>query len=228
VAAALAARTIGAPDLAIAGGFTRLDATPVPSLTLGEAGMLGERPGPSGWAGDVFALLAHGWCGVAVTPGQLDARGRTNLSGIGPPGRPRVALPGSRGLSDNNASPGRVWYLLAAHSPRALVAVVDVVSGPEPDLRSPRRLLTEAGLFELTPAGWRAIWLTERGPELVAAAPALGAAIPDGTAVRRAPASATLAALRAADPHRVRDVEVADREEAARLWSAHARREAGS
>ena len=226
VAAALAARAIGAPDLAIAGGFTRLDASPVPSLTLGEAGLLGDQPGPSGCAGDVFALLAHGWCGVAVTPAQLDARGCTNLSGIGPPGRPTVALPGSRGLPDNNASAGRVWYLLGAHSPRALVAAVDVVSGPAPDLRSPRRLLTEAGLFELTPAGWRAVWLTEGGAELVAAAPGLGVALLDGTPVRPAPTPAALAAVRAADPHRVRDVEMAGREEGGRLWSAHAGREA--
>jgi glutaconate CoA-transferase subunit B len=227
VAAALAARAIGAPDLAIAGGFTQLDASPSPALTLGEAGMLGDQPGPRGEAGDVFALLAHGWCGVAVAPAQLDARGRTNLSGIGPPGRPRVALPGSRGLPDNNASAGRVWYLLAAHSPRALVAAVDVVSGPAPDLRAPRRLLTDAGLFELTPAGWMAVWLAEGGADLVAAAPALGVDIPDDTPVRRAPTPATLAAVRAADPHRVRDVEVADRQEAGRLWTTHARREAG-
>jgi glutaconate CoA-transferase, subunit B len=226
VAAALAARGLGAPDLAIAGGFTRLDASPAPALTLGETGLLGDEPGPRGWASDVFTLLARGACGVAVTPAQLDARGRTNLSGIGPPGRPKVALPGSRGLPDNNASAGRVWLLLAGHSPRALVATVDVVSGAAPDVRSPRRLITEAGLFELTPAGWSAVWLREDGAELVAAAPDLGVRVAPGTPVRREPAPETLAALQAADPHRVRDVEVAGREEAGRLWAEHARREA--
>jgi hypothetical protein len=49
------------------------------------------------------------------------------------------------------------------------------------------------------------MWLTPGGAEMVAQTPDLGARIPDG----------------------VRAVEVAGREEAARLWAVHARREAG-
>jgi hypothetical protein len=226
VAAALAARRLGNPDLAIAGGFTRLDAGPTPALTLGEEGLLGSAPGPRGAVGDVFALLARGEGGVAVSPAQLDSRGRTNLSGIGPAGAPTTALPGTRGLADNNDSPARVWYLLPAHSPRTLVETVDVVSGPAPGLVSPRRLITPAGLFDLGPDGWTAVWLTPDGLALVGDAPALGVRVPDDVAVREAPSGAVLAALWEADPHGVRAVEMAGRGEAGKLWTEHARREA--
>lgn len=226
VAAALAARRLGRPDLAIAGGFTRLDADPEPALTLGEEGLVGARPGPRNGIGDVFALLARGAAGVAVAPAQLDARGRTNLSGIGPPGAPRTALPGTRGLADNNDTPARVWYLLPAHSPRTLVEAVDVVSGPAPGLAAPRRLITPAGLFDLTEAGWTALWLAAGGRELVDGAPGLGVTVPDGTPERVAPPPPVLAALRQADPHEVRAVEMADRAQAGALWAEHARREA--
>ncbi len=226
VVAALAARRLGLPDLAIAGGFTRLDADPVPALTLGEAGLLGSAPGPRGSIGDVFALLARGAGGVAVSPAQLDARGRTNLSGVGPPGAPVTALPGTRGLADNNDSPARVWYLLPAHSPRTLVARVDVVSGPAPDRSTPRRLITPAGLFDLGRAGWAAIWLSPDGESLVSQAPGLDARVA-GAPVREEPPARVLAAIREVDPHEVRAVEMAGRAEAAELWAAHARREAG-
>ena len=226
VVAALAARRLGHPDLAIAGGFTRLDADPEPALTLGEAGLMGASPGPRGGVGDVFALLARGAGGVAVSPAQLDARGRTNLSGIGPPGAPSTALPGTRGLADNNDSPARVWYLLPAHSPRTLVVEVNVVSGPAPDLSSPRRLITPAGLFDLDRDGWAAIWLSPEGQALVAGAPGLGAKVA-GAPVRAAPPAQVLAAIREVDPHEVRAVEMAGRTEAGELWASHARREAG-
>ena len=228
VAAALAARRLGHPDLAIAGGFTRLDACPTPALTLGEEGLVGSAPGPRGAVGDVFALLARGEGGVAVSPAQLDSRGRTNLSGVGPPGAPTTAFPGTRGLADNNDSPARVWYLLPAHSPRTLVGAVDVVSGPAPGLASPRRLITPAGLFDLGPDGWTAVWLAPDGRSLIEEAPALGVRAGDDVLVREVPSAAVLAALREADPHDVRAVEMAGRAEAGTLWAAHARREAGA
>lgn len=225
VVAALAARRLGRPDLAIAGGFTRLDAGPAPALTLGEEGLVGSAPGPRGAIGDVFALLARGEGGVAVSPAQLDARGRTNLSGVGPPGAPTTALPGTRGLADNNDSPARVWYLLPAHSPRTLVEAVDVVSGPAPGLGSPRRLITPAGLFDLGSDGWTAVWLSPGGLSLVGKAPALGVRVGEDVLVRGSPSAAVLAALRETDPHDVRAVEMAGRAEAAKLWAGHARRE---
>lgn len=145
--AGLAARRLGAADLAIATGFTTLD---------GDEGVRGP-------ASDTFVALARGRVGVAVNPAQLDGRGATNLSRIGGTDqRPRVALPGSRGLPDNNDAPAWVWYLLGAHSPRQLVAEVDVASGPPPSPGRYRRLLTPLGVFALDPGqGWRALSLTE-------------------------------------------------------------------
>lgn len=153
-AAALAARELGASELAIATGFTALDAEPVPNVTLGEAGLFTTGAVLVDDPFDTFALLARGRVGVAVAPAQLDAAGRTNLSGAGPLRRPKVALPGARGLPDNNAGPSRVWYLLAGHGPRQLVERVDVVCGAVPPAGSVRRLLTPAGCSSCArPAG---------------------------------------------------------------------------
>ena len=225
VAAALAARGLELPNLAIAAGFTALDAEPIPALTLGEAGRLTAGPAVRDWAPDTFGLLARGLVGVAASPAQLDARGAANLSGIGPLGAPKVALPGSQGLPDNGASPSRVWYLYGAHSPRTLVERVDVVSGPPPPPGAIRRLLTPAGCFELTPDGWSARWLTPEGPELVAGTPGFGIVLSGEEAVIREPDARLLAAVRAADPHDVRAIEFSQGDEAGRRSALAAERE---
>lgn len=188
--AARAAQRLGHDRLAIVSGFTSL-------------------AGPQrDWATDVFTLLRRGLLGVAVAPVQLDAAGRTNLSGIGAPGRPKAALIGPRGLPDNNDTPCPLWYLLAAHSPRALVERVDIVCGPAPSASAgPRTLLTPAGCFDLRGGRWVARWLAPGGEELVGGAPALGIEIPPGTPARDAPEAATLEALAAVDPDGTRRPE---------------------
>lgn len=211
VVAGLAARDLGAGRPAISCGFTALDGDPVPSLDPGEGSLFPRGPLQRDWVTDVFTLLARGQAGVAVAPAQLDAAGRTNLSGIGRPGRPKVALPGARGLPDNNSSPSRVWYLLGAHSSRALVERVDVVCGPAPPPGVQRRLITPAGLFDLGEAGWSCRWLAPGGAELVEGAPGLGVVVPAGVETRATPAEATLAALERVDPGRVRDAEFGGR-----------------
>lgn len=225
-AAALAARELGAARLAIAGGFTGLDVSPVPNVSLGEGGLFGAdgtfRDDPF----DTFALLARGRVGVATAPAQLDAAGRTNLSGIGPPGSPKVALPGARGLPDNNHSPSRVWYMLPAHSPRQLVERVDVVCGAVPGEDRIRRLLSPAGCFELRRDGWWARWLTPWAEELLAAAPGLGVKRTGEEPVLSAPEAEAAAAVGRVDPHRVRDIEFASGAQALELFSQAAEREA--
>jgi len=187
--AARAAQRLGHERLAIAQGFTAL-------------------AGPQrDWITDVFTLLRRGLLGVAVAPVQLDAAGRTNLSGIGPPGKPKVALIGPRGLPENNDTPSPLWYLLAAHSPRTLVERVDVVCGAAPSGAGPRTLLTSAGCFDLVDGRWRARWLAPGGEELVAQAPALGIEVPAGTPTREAPSPEALAAVQAVDPQGARRVE---------------------
>lgn len=180
--AARAARELGAPRLALARGFTDLDA--------------GQR----GSVLDVFTLLDRGRLGVAVTPVQLDAAGRTNLSGIGPPGKPKAAMIGPRGLPENNDTPSPLWYLLGQHSPRALVGRVDMVCGPAPTGRGLRVLLTPAGRFELRDGSWHASWLAPGGTELIDACPGFpirGAR--DAPVVGEAKAE-TLAVLEHVDP----------------------------
>ena len=225
VAAALAARELGAADIALATGFTALDAQPVPSVTLGEAGLFTTGAALVDDPFDTFALLARGRVGVAVAPAQLDAAGRTNLSGVGPPGRPKVALPGARGLPDNNASPSRVWYLLPAHSPRQLVERVDVVCGAVPREGAIRRLLTPGGCFELGSDGWHALWLTPDGAELVAGAPGLGIALTNTEPVVSEPDADALAALERVDPHGVRLIEFSSGADAAARFQEAAARE---
>lgn len=226
IAAALAARELGAADLALATGFTALDAEPIPNVTLGEAGLFTSGATLVDDPFDTFALLARGRVGVAVAPAQLDAAGRTNLSGVGPPGRPKVALPGARGLPDNNASRSRIWYLLPAHSPRQLLQRVDVVCGAAPPPGTTRRLLTPAGCFELKPNGWQALWLTPDGEASVAATPGLGIEIPQDARVVTEPDPEALEALRRVDPHGVRLIEFSAGADAAARYQDAAAREA--
>jgi hypothetical protein len=225
VAAALAARELGAPELALMVGFSALDGSPLPSVTLGEAGLLNDGPAFRDEPGDVFVALARGLLGVAATPAQLDASGRSNLSGIGEPGHPKVALPGARGLPDHR-SPSRVWYLFASHGPRQLVERVDVVCGAVPPRGALRRLITPAGCFELREGRWQTLWLTDGGAELVAAAPGLGVELSGDEPIVDAVDEDALAAVHRADPHGVRRIEFAGGSEALRLWSAAAEREA--
>jgi glutaconate CoA-transferase subunit B len=228
VAAALAARELGATDLAIATGFTALDAEPIPAVTLGEAALFTTGAALLDDPFDTFVLLARGRVGVAVTPAQLDAAGRTNLSGAGPPGRPKVALPGARGLPDNNASPSRIWYVLPAHSPRQLVERVDVVCGAAPPATSVRRLLTPAGCFELRADGWQALWLTEKGEELIAGAPGLGIHATGTEPIVTEPEADALAALERVDPYEVRLIEFSGGAEAAKRFGEAAARESAT
>jgi hypothetical protein len=180
--AAKAAQELGAAGLALARGFTDLD--------------VGQR----GSVMDVFTLLRRGRLGVAVAPIQLDAAGRTNLSGIGPVGQPKAAMIGPRGLTENNDTPSPLWYLLAAHSSRALVGRVDMICGPAPSGIGPRVLLTPAGRFELRDGAWVATWLTPGGAELIAGAPEFTIDVPAGTPIRDAADPATVAVLDRVDP----------------------------
>lgn len=206
--AGLAVRGEGT-DLAIAGGFATLDVAPSPSLSLGESA-LGVETSTRGTLTDTFAALARGWVGVAVTPAQLDAECRTNLSFVGGThAQPAVAFPGSRGLPENNTSPSRVWYVVPKHSPRTLVEQVDFVSGPTPPQGAARRLITDLGIFDFTPAGWKAVSLhSAGGAEQVAEQ--TGFAIDCTAAATTVPLSdVEIAALAAADPDDLRSLEAA-------------------
>lgn len=157
--AGLVARQLGAADLAMAVGFGVLDGSPRPVSASGEFA-LGVGAAVHGPAMETFAVLARGRAGVVVSPAQLDGCAASNLSRIGGEELPRVALPGSRGLPENNHSRSAVWYLLSEHSRRTLVPRVDFVSGAPPPAARPRRLVTPLGVLEYEAgSGWTLVAL---------------------------------------------------------------------
>lgn len=220
--AALAAQHLGADHLAIAPGFGTLDAAPQPSVSLGEIA-LRTASSARGPISDTFVAVARGFVGVVVVPAQLDASGATNLSHVGGTHqRPAVALPGSRGLPDNNDSPSRVWYLVPDHSPRVLVDSVDFVSGPPPAPGRVRRLITRMGIFQLdAKAGWRARALFP-GIEVSAleAANTFPIDVPSDVGTIDPPSPREMEVLAGVDSDRLRSIEFAGkagRERAAEL-----------
>lgn len=226
--AGLAAVRRGAPDLAIAGGFGVLDSVGAfPALTLGE-GSYGVDDAVHAPASDTFVAVGRGLVGVCTTPAQLDGRGAANLSRVGgTDDAPAVALPGSRGLPDNNDMAGPVWYVFPSHGPRQLVAEVDFVSGPPPSPGRHRRLLTPLGLFELRPQrGWHAVSLHgETTRDEVVESTGFVIEAPDDVPRTTPPDEDEVAALEAVDPHGLRALEYLGPEEAGELVSRVAREE---
>lgn len=227
IVAGLAANELGA-DLAFAPGFGALDAPVEPTMILGDFG-LHTAESPVGPLSDTFVAVARGLVGVVTSPAQLDARGAANLSRIGGTDeRPKVALPGSRGLPENHDSNCTVWYLFGDHSPRTLVSEVDFVSGPPPTGTRRRRLITPLGVFEVSADGWSAVGLWD-GVTAQQVADATGFEIP-GLAAAPAlddPTDEELSALEAVDPHRHRDVEFLPKEESGALFATIAAFEKG-
>lgn len=225
--AARSARLLGAAQLAIAPGFCTLDAPAEPSVSLGEVA-LATAQSSRGPLSDTFVALAQGRVGVVTSPAQLDARGATNLSRIGgSDAAPAVALPGSRGLPDNNDSPSSVWYLFSDHSSRSLVEEVDFVSGPPPSAGRFRRLLTPLGLFDLSD-GWSAVSLAPGvTPDEVHSATGFEIEVPANCPEIEVPTAEELAALELADPHNLREIEFLGGAEAAKRFVLAVEREAG-
>lgn len=218
--AGLAARRCGAPDLAIAAGFGVLDAVgPFPALTLGEAAY-GIDDAVLSPASDTFVAVARGFVGVCTAPAQLDGRGAANLSRVGgTDDAPGVALPGSRGLPDNNDMQGPVWYVLPGHGRRQLVERVDFTSGPPPSPDRHRRLLTPLGLFDLRPGGgWRAVSLhADTRADEVREATGFDIAVDDDVPRTEAPREVEASALQSVDPQGLRALEYLDQDAAGNL-----------
>lgn len=210
--AALAAKRLGATGLAIAVGFGTLDAHAVPTLSLLESGLHPDTS-PKGPPSDTFVALARGWVGVVVQPAQLDARSQTNLSRVGGTNEaPALALPGSRGLPENNDTTSRVWYLLPDHSPRQLVAEVDFVSGPEPAHGRMRRLITRNGIFEYQSPTWRTLGVFPDADRAKIAGTGIDFEGIEAAPLIADPSDEELSALEAVDPSKMRSVEFAGRE----------------
>jgi glutaconate CoA-transferase subunit B len=198
VAAELARRVLS-PDLAVLGAMTAADAPAGPAMLGLEWGVL---PSERHDIRDLFALVAQGRVAIFATPAQVDSKGCANLGGIGGWKRPKVALPGSRGLPDNAASlPGFAYWV---PSSRALVAEVDYVSAPAPPADWERTVLTRDGVFSIGLAGWRCLSLHgDRKPDAPFAIADLE------QAPRTAPPSTDeAAAMDEIDPEGVREIEL--------------------
>lgn len=207
--AGLLARRTGAPGLALSGGFGRFDVDPVPAVTAGEHA-LGMHHSPRSMSAETFMALARGRVGVVVVPAQVDARAALNLSGIGGEhGRPAVALPGSRGLPDNNHSPSTVWYFVPEITTRRLVPAVDFVSGAPPPPGVRRLLVSPRATLEFDAAtGWRVVGVTEgTSVEDVRAATGFTLAA-DVPAVHQPPTAEEMAVLGEVDPHGLRRLDL--------------------
>jgi hypothetical protein len=96
-----------------------------------------------------------------ATPAQIDGLANANLSGLGDPGRPKVAFGGTRGLPDARA----VHFVLPAHSARQLVRRVDFVSTCAANRETPSLLFTELCVMRWSrdAGGWL---LEEIAPEI--------------------------------------------------------------
>ena len=190
----------GRRDLALATGFTALDAEPIPSVTLGEAGLSQHRRGASRRSVRHFARWPAGASASPWRPPSSTRPGERTSPAPARPAGPRSPCP-APAASPTTRDPSRVWYLLPGHGPRQLVERVDVVCGAVPPAGAIRRLLTPAGCFELDPGGWRALWLTPDGEALVAGAPGLGIETTGSEPVVTEPDAQALAALERVDPH---------------------------
>ena len=129
VAIALA-RALHAPHavyLSVAGGVDprppRLPRSSTdPALAAGAAAVFANE--------DFYDLCARGRVDLAFLGGvQIDARGRTNVSAIGPHDRPRVRLPGGGGAAMILPTARRVVLWRVRHDCRTFVERLDFVTG---------------------------------------------------------------------------------------------------
>jgi glutaconate CoA-transferase subunit B len=135
---------------------------------------------------------------------EVDSRGRTNMTASGSLQEPRTKFPGVAGAASLRQWVRRPVLVVPHQSRRNLVPQVQVVTTQ--DVRRTVRLISDLGIFELGPQGARLLarhpWadldtVRERtGFELSVDEPLPTTPLPDAP---------TLAAIRAMDPHHLRD-----------------------
>jgi glutaconate CoA-transferase, subunit B len=177
--------------------------------------------------GDVDRMFLSG--------GQIDGSGNTNVTAIGPPGRPKVKLGGGGGGCNLSATIGHLTLWTTRHrSGRTLVAECDFITdmghrtplGTRAELGftggGPQWLVTELGVFDYRDGRAR---LTQVFPDVTVAEirAATGfdfGAVGDLRTVAP-PSAAELAAVRTVDPLEVRKSEFSPRE-LTRVFRPHA------
>jgi glutaconate CoA-transferase subunit B len=162
-----------------------------------------------------------------LSGGQIDAYGNTNVTAIGPPGRPKVKLGGGGGGCNLAATIGHLTLWTTRHrSGRALVEHCDFVTdmghrtseGTRAELGftggGPEWLVTELGVFDYDEQGQARLRqvFPDVGVEQVKAATGFELQVAADLRVVPMPSAAEIAALRAVDPLGVRRSEFAPEE----------------
>ena len=168
--------------------------------------------------GDVDRMFLSG--------GQIDAAGNTNVTAIGPPGRPKVKLGGGGGGCNLSATIGQLTLWTTRHrSGHTLVEACDFITdighrtplGTRAELGftggGPQWLVTELGVFDFPGERARLVQLFP-DVSLAEVRDATGFAVEAAGDLRavRPPSVAELAAVRSADPLGVRKSEFSARE----------------
>jgi glutaconate CoA-transferase, subunit B len=168
--------------------------------------------------GDVDRMFLSG--------GQIDGYGNTNVTAIGPPGRPKVKLGGGGGGCNLSATIGQLTVWTTRHrSGRTLVQACDFITdmghrtplGTRAELGftggGPQWLVTELGVFDFRDGRAR---LVQRFPDVSVDEIRTATGFPFEAAgdlrVVAPPSVAELAAVRSVDPLGVRKSEFAPRE----------------
>jgi glutaconate CoA-transferase subunit B len=235
--AAHLARSTHAPELAVLSTpESGMDAVPLPTLSLGQFLTENQRAIPLTME-DIFDAIFTDRFRIWINPAQIDQHGNVNISVIGPWERPKVALVGSRGIPEDTSHLSQGLYYLTAHSPRAVVAKVDFISGagytPERKMwlgphGAPTCLVTDLGVFGFDPdTGRMAVRSVHPGvgPEAIKERTGFPIEVPKGTPATDPPTAQEIAIIRAADPLEVRKLELLSGAEAAEKFAVIYERE---
>jgi len=235
--AAHLARSTHAPDLAVLSTpESGMDAVALPTLTLGQFLTENQRAIPL-TMDDIFDAIFTDRFRIWITPAQIDEGGNVNISVIGPWDRPKVALVGARGIPEDTSHLSQGLYYLTQHSPRAVVARVDFISGagynPERAKTlgaygAPTCLVTNLGVFGWNPdTGRMLVRSLHPGvtPDQVRQATGFPLEIPADVARTVPPSPEEIAIIHAADPLEVRKLELLSGKEAAEKFAVIYERE---
>lgn len=218
--AGIVAQKRHAPDLVLlASPESGLGVIPTPTLTLHQ--FVGRhRGGIAISMEETFDAIFRDRFRIWIQPAQIDQAGNVNISAIGPWATPKVALVGARGIPEDTTHLSELLYYLPEHSPRSVVAAVDVVSGAGNTARraetvgrlgAPTVLVTDLGVFDFSgPNQSLAVVSLHPGVSPDAVVERTGFALSVPTPVERTlpPPPDAVALIRAADPLEVRKLEV--------------------
>lgn len=204
IALARALHAPGAVALSVAGGVSPMPpglprSSTDPALAIGAAAVFANE--------DFYDLCARGKIDLAfLGAAQIDGRGRTNGSVIGPHDAPKVRLPGAGGAAMILPTARRVVLWRTQHSPRVFVERLDFVSAAG----NLDRVITPLAVLRLV-GGRLALESVHRWSSAEEVRAQTGFALPERGAVPATPppSEGELAALARVDPERVRELEFA-------------------